>query len=277
VAGDRDRWPAEAPAPMLDSWHLAYATGWWAPDGATIGTLEQAQTAMLDRACRMLGLGSDAWLLDLGCGRGALSVYAAHEYGARVTALEGSPPQASLARDRAARWALADRVQVMPRGALGRENFAANHGPYDAVAGLDLGEHVPAADYAAHARAVHRLLVPGGRALLWTVARPSGRGAPPGGPPVESYLTPEVQPRPISETLAALERAGLEIRAVHAMRDHHIRTLAAWRERLERRWTEIVSHVGESTARAWRLHLTGAQLTFEEPRAAMYHVVAGRP
>jgi cyclopropane-fatty-acyl-phospholipid synthase len=232
---------------------------------------------MLDRACRTLGLGSGSWLLDLGCGRGALSVFAAHEYGARVTALAPTPPQASLARDRATRWGLADRVEVMPRGALWRANFAENHGPYDAVAALDLSEHVADADLTAYARAVRRLLVPGGRALLTTISRPSGRGALPGSPPVESYLAPEVQPRPIGETLAALERAGLEIRAVHAMREHHVRTLAAWGARLEERRGEVVSHVGEATARAWRLHLTGARLTYEERRAAMYQVEAVRP
>jgi cyclopropane-fatty-acyl-phospholipid synthase len=273
-ATDRDGGPADVPVWVLDAWHLAYTTGVWTAETAT---LEQAQTAMLENACRTLRLRPDSWLLDLGCGRGALSVFAAHEYGARVTAMAPTPPQATVARDRAERAGLADRLEVMPRGAIDRAYFLDHHGPYDAVAALDLTEYVPDDAFAAYARAVHRALVPGGRALLATVSRPAGQGPPPGSPPVESLLAPEMQPRPIGGTLAHLERAGLEILAVHAAGGNHVRTLSAWRERLEERWADVTALTGEDTARAWRLHLAGSELTFTARHATMHQVVARRP
>ncbi len=48
-------------------------------------TLEQAQVAKLDRACRALDLSPDDHLLEIGTGWGAMAVHAAERYGCRVT------------------------------------------------------------------------------------------------------------------------------------------------------------------------------------------------
>ena len=98
-----------------------------------------------------------------------------------------------------------------------------------------------------------------------------------GGPFVEAYIAPDMHMRPVGETVAFLERAGLEVRDVHAMREHYVRTVAAWYDTFERRWPEVVALVGEETARVWRLYLVGGGLAFEEGRMGVDQILAVRP
>ncbi|MER7283925.1 class I SAM-dependent methyltransferase [Dactylosporangium sp. NPDC000244] len=83
--------------------------------------------------------------------------------------------------------------------------------------------------------------------------------------------------RPVGETVTRIESAGLEIRDVHALREHYVRTVAAWLETLEQRWDEVVDLVGEPVARVWRLYLVGGALTFEEGRMGVDQILAVRP
>ena len=84
--------------------------------------------------------------------------------------------------------------------------------------------------------------------------------APGGGAFIEAYIAPDMHMRPMSQTVAHLERAGFEIRDVEAMREHYVRTVRHWIDTFEQRWTEFVALVGEEVARVWRLYLVGGAL-----------------
>ncbi|MFE9748716.1 class I SAM-dependent methyltransferase [Saccharothrix saharensis] len=118
-------------------------------------------------------------------------------------------------------------------------------------------------------------LRPGGRLLFQQMSR--GATAPGGGAFIESYVAPDMTMRPLSRTLAHLENAGLEIRDVHALREHYVRTVREWAATLERRWDEVVALVGEGRARVWRLYLAGGALAFEDNRMGVDQVLAVRP
>ncbi len=60
----------------------------------------------------------------------------------------------------------------------------------------------------------------------------SGR-APGGGPFIESYITPDMDMRPVGETVQLIERAGFEVIGVRAMREHYVRTIRAWLDNFE--------------------------------------------
>lgn len=63
-------------------------------------SLAQAQLAKLRHVCRKLRLGPGDYLLDVGCGWGALARLAAREFGARVLGITLSREQLVLARER---------------------------------------------------------------------------------------------------------------------------------------------------------------------------------
>lgn len=96
-------------------------------------------------------------VLDLGAGDGAWSVILA-EQGAAVTALEISPRQAALARERMERHGLSWDLRVGSAFALG-ETFAA--GAFDLVFGLAVLHHLTQ-DLPAVFAGVRRVLRPGG-------------------------------------------------------------------------------------------------------------------
>jgi hypothetical protein len=73
------------------------------------------------------------------------------------------------------------------------------------------------------------------------------------------------------------ERAGLEVRDVHALREHYVRTVEAWYATFEERWDEVVAMVGEEVARVWRLYLVGGALAFEEGRMGVDQILVVKP
>jgi cyclopropane-fatty-acyl-phospholipid synthase len=103
-----------------------------------------------------------------------------------------------------------------------------------------------------------------------------GTNRPGGGAVLESYIAPDMHMRPVGETVAMIERAGLEVRHVQALREHYTRTARAWLATLEERWDAVVDLVGEPTARVWRLYLVGGALAFEERRMGVDQILAVR-
>ena len=86
----------------------------------------------------------------------------------------------------------------------------------------------------------------------------SRRGAHPGGGAfIESYIAPDMHMRPVGQTVDLLESAGFEVRDVHALREHYVRTVDAWYDTFEQRWDDAVALVGEEVARVWRLYFVG--------------------
>ena len=100
---------------------------------------------------------------------------------------------------------------------------------------------------------------------------------PGGGPFIEAFIAPDMHMRPVGRTVDLIEQAGLEVRDVHAMREHYVRTVDVWYETFENRWDEVVAMVGEEMARVWRLYLVGGALAFEEGRMGVDQILAVRP
>lgn len=80
---------------MLDS-YMQYSCAYW----KEAKTLEQAQQAKLRMICEKLQLKSGMKLLDIGCGWGGLSAFAAKEYGVSVKGVTISVEQQVMAQER---------------------------------------------------------------------------------------------------------------------------------------------------------------------------------
>ena len=248
---------------------MAYSCGYWAGDGPDF-TAVDAQRAKLELICRKLALWPGARLLDIGCGWGSLALHAAERHGAQVTAVTLAREQAAYLRGQVRERGLTERVDVVCQ-----DYRDVQGGGYDAVSTVEMGEHVGDAEYPAFAAALHRLVRPCGRVLVQQMSR--GRDAPGGGAFIEAYIAPDMHMRPLGETVALLEEAGLEVRHTESLREHYARTVAAWHHTLEERWDAFMQLVGEETARVWRLYLVGGALAFEEGRMGVDQILAVRP
>jgi hypothetical protein len=74
-----------------------------------------------------------------------------------------------------------------------------------------------------------------------------------------------------------LERGGLEVRDVHALREHYVRTVAGWRERFESNVDALTALVGEEVVRVWRLYLVGGSMAFRDGRMGVDQILMVRP
>ncbi|GGP32218.1 cyclopropane-fatty-acyl-phospholipid synthase [Streptomyces capoamus] len=248
---------------------MAYSCGYWTGEEPEVSPAD-AQRAKLKLICRKLGLVPGARLLDIGCGWGSLTLYAAQEHQVQVTAVTLAREQAAYVREQVRVRGLEHRVEVVCQDYRDIAGSA-----YDAVATVEMGEHVGDDEYPAFAAALHRLVRPQGRVLVQQMSR--GASAPGGGAFIEAYIAPDMHMRPMGETVGLLEAAGLEVRSVESLREHYVRTINAWHRTLEQRWADFVRLVGEETARVWRLYLVGGALAFEERRMGVDQFLAVRP
>ncbi|MBC9719260.1 class I SAM-dependent methyltransferase [Streptomyces sp. TRM66268-LWL] len=253
---------------LLDA-SMAYSCAYWTSEDPSY-SLADAQRDKLELICRKLGLRPGARLLDVGCGWGALTLYAAERYQVQVTAVTLSARQRDHVREQIRARGLDALVQVELRHWRDIEG-----GAFDAVSTIEMGEHVGDEEYHDFARLLRRMLRPRGRLLVQQMSR--GTKAPGGGAFIESYIAPDMHMRPVGETLGLLEGAGLEVRSVESLREHYVRTVAAWHRTLEERWEEFVALAGEPTARVWRLYLVGGALAFEARRMGVDQILAVRP
>ncbi|MFC0222586.1 class I SAM-dependent methyltransferase [Nocardioides zeicaulis] len=251
---------------------MAYSCGYHASPDVP---LEEAQRAKLDLVCTKLGLEPGMRMLDVGCGWGSLSLHAAEHFGAQVVGVTISAEQKKFIDARIAERGLADRVEIRLQDY--REVPERDH--FDAVGSLEMGEHVGALNYDTYVEVLRRAVKPGGRVLVQQMSRQGAGGGkhPGGGPFIESFIAPDMTMRPVGETVALIEAGGLEVRDVHALREHYVLTVHGWLERFEAHIDAIRALVGEEVVRVWRLYLVGGALAFRDGRMGVDQILAVRP
>ena len=256
---------------ILDE-HMAYSSAYWTSNEPGYG-LADAQTDKLDRVCRKVRLDTRPGmrLLDVGCGWGSLSLHAAERFGAHVVGVTISREQKAFIDARVAARGLGDLVDIRVQ-----DYRAIPDRGFDAVASIEMGEHVGQRNYPVYAQTLSDKVVPGGLVCIQQMSRPAGNH-PGGGPFIEAFIAPDMYMRPIGRTVDLLEAAGLEIRDVEAMREHYVRTVDAWYETFEKNWALLVDLVGEEMARVWRLYLVGGRMAFRDGRMGVDQITAQRP
>jgi cyclopropane-fatty-acyl-phospholipid synthase len=257
---------------LLDD-HMAYSAAYFTEEGQS---LHDAQTAKLDLICRKLELKPGAQLLDVGCGWGSLILHAAQHYRVRAVGITLSTEQHDFVVARAQSRGLTDRVEVRLQDYRDFGELAGSRAAFDAVASIEMGEHVGEQLYPDYVGILERALYPGGRLLLQQMSRRAD-AAPGGGAFIEAYIAPDMHMRPLWQTLRYLQDANLEILSVEGMREQYVRTAEHWLDTLESHFDEFVTLQGQEVARVWRLYLAGGGLAFAEGRMGVDQILAVRP
>jgi cyclopropane-fatty-acyl-phospholipid synthase len=253
---------------------MAYSCAYYGDDPAQ--SVESAQRAKLDLVCRKLDLGPGRRLLDVGCGWGSLSLHAAEEFGAEVVGVTIAAEQKWFIDQQIEERGLEDSVEIRLQDYRDVASpWSVNEGSFDAVGSLEMGEHVGERNYPAYVDVLRRAVRPGGRVLVQQMSR-TGRH-PGGGPFIESFIAPDMHMRPVGETVAYLERGGLEVRDVQGLREHYVRTVAGWLESFESHLPELTALVGEEVVRVWRLYLVGGAIAFRDGRMGVDQILCVRP
>ncbi|MEO7198431.1 MAG: cyclopropane-fatty-acyl-phospholipid synthase family protein, partial [Solirubrobacterales bacterium] len=233
-------------------------------------SLEEAQEAKLEMVCSKLDLQPGQRIVDIGCGWGSFATHAASRHDVDVVGITLSEPQARVARERAQRAGVGDRVdiRVMDYRDLTGERF-------DAIASIGMVEHVGAERIDLYAERLASLVGSGGRLLNHGIAR-LRHSDPDAGPFSERYVFPDADPLHLSRILVALERAGFITEHVEGFADDYAETLRHWARRLDDNREEATRLAGAERLRVWRLYLRAARNGFENGFTSIYQVRAHR-
>ena len=105
----------------------------------------------------------------------------------------------------------------------------------------------------------------------------SGTTSRGGGPFIQSYIAPDMDMRPVGDTINLIQGAGFEVIGVEAMREHYVRTIRAWLDNFEQNLPAITRILTPEQVRVWRLYLAGGALAFEQGRMGVDQILAVRP
>jgi cyclopropane-fatty-acyl-phospholipid synthase len=240
--------------------------------------LDTIQRQKLDMVCRKLRLKPGDYMLDMGCGWGALSCYAAQHYGVRAYGVTLSEQQVAYANEKIKRLGLQDRVTIE----LKDYALVEGHERFDKVAAIGMLEHVGIANFPTYFNTVNRVLKRGGLFLHHAITRPGKSHAARTGrkrPEFEiltRYIFPGGELDYIGRTVTNLERHGFEVHDVEGWREHYQRTCKFWHDRLLANYDAACKEAGEVNTRIWLVYLAACSITFERNNCGLYQTLSSK-
>jgi cyclopropane-fatty-acyl-phospholipid synthase len=258
-------------AAFLDE-RLMYSSAYYeSPDMS----LEEAQTEKLDRLCRQLKLEPDDHLVEIGTGWGGMAIYAASEYGCRVTTTTISKEQREYALERVANEGLQDRVAVLDR------DYRDLRGSFSKLVSVEMIEAVGWQYFRTFFRKCSDLLERDGLMALqaividddlYEIEKAS-----------KSFANTVVFPGgclPSERVIAELvtHATDMSVRWVDDITPHYSETLREWRHRFEAAWPSLRgSHYDERFRRMWTFYLAFSEGGFRERRIRDLQMVFAKP
>ncbi len=191
-------------------------------------SLEQASLHKLDTICRKLQLSPEDHVVEIGTGWGGFAVYAAQNYGCRITTTTISKNQYEIASQRITSAGLQDRVELL------LTDYRDLQGTYQKLVSVEMIEAVGHAYLPTYFSTCDRLLKPGGTMLVQSITMPDQR--------YDAYLKSAdfiqkyIFPGGHLPSIAAMQNAHaantkLRLVSAHQFPDSYAFTLREWRDR----------------------------------------------
>ncbi len=224
------------------------------------------------RFCRWLELGPASDVLEVASGSGGPALFTAAETGCRIIGVDLNAAGIAAASAAAAERDLAGRARFVEADAARPLPFA--DASFDAVICVDAINHLY--DRGAVLRDWHRLLRPGGRALLTDPVTVTGllrrdEMIVRGGAMGEFVLTPPG----LDEQL--LTDAGFVVERIEDVTDATARTATAWHAARERRAADLARREGAEEHAATQRFLAMVATLAGERRLSRFAYVARKP
>lgn len=236
--------------------------------------LETAQARKYARMARIADLKPGHEVLEIGCGWGGFSIWAARNIGCRVTAITISRRQYDYVTEKVAELGLADRIDVR------LQDYRDVRERFDRVISIEMFEAVGERYWSVYLNTLRERLVRGGRAALQVITIddaifPTYRNR---ADFIQRFVFPGgMLPSPrVLKT--AVENAGLKWDAASEHGADYARTLAKWHTRFERAWPEIAAlGFDERFRRLWRFYLAYCEAGFRTERIGLKQIALSKP
>jgi cyclopropane-fatty-acyl-phospholipid synthase len=225
-------------------------------------TLEEAAAAKYEKICRKLSLKSTDHVLEIGTGWGGFAVYAAKNYGCRVTTTTISLQQHDYVRDLIERENLSSRIELF------FEDYRNLKGTYDRLVSIEMIEAVGHHFLDAYFHACsNRLKANGLMALQAIIIEDHAYKAQLRNPDfIKRYIFPgSFIPSISAITQSVARKTDMRLFDLEDITPHYARTLRTWRERFFTN-IEAVRALGfpESFIRLWEFYFCYCEGGFRE-------------
>jgi cyclopropane-fatty-acyl-phospholipid synthase len=250
---------------------MTYSAAVFEPPGIE---LDAAQRLKFARLAAGAGILASDHVLEIGCGWGGFAEYAAGELGCRVTGITLSEAQASYARRRMAECGLADRVEIRV------QDYRELAGRWDAIVSIEMLEAVGHRYLDDFFAICERVLNPGGRVALQTIAVPDQvydryrRGID----WIRLYIFPGGHLPSLGAIQGALaRRSHLVVDRLEDIGGHYATTLAHWRRSFNERLGEVRAlGFDERFLRLWDFYLATCEAAFRHRQIFDLQLVLAR-
>lgn len=229
---------------MLDK-RMNYSCGYW----KDADSLEQAQEHKLELICKKLRLEPGMTVLDIGCGWGAFSKYAAEKYNATVVGITVSKEQLALGQELCRGLPVEFRLQ----------DYGEVNEKFDRIVSIGMIEHVGYKNYRKYFETANRCLKDDGLFLLHTIGEVRSTRA------TDAWTHKYIFPNGMLPSIAQLGKA---MEGLMVMEDWHNigadydKTLMAWHDNFKNHWHEIKIGFDTRFYRMWEYFLLSSAGAF---------------
>lgn len=238
-------------------------------------SLQEAQYHKYEELCRKLKLKHMDHLLEIGSGWGGLAIYAAKNFGCRVTTTTISKEQYVYAQEQIKKEGLSHQITIV------LEDYRRLKGKYDKIVSVEMLEAVGHEYYETYFKQIHELLNPNGMAGIQVILSPDNR--------YESFRTntdwiqKHIFPGSLLPSYAVIHQninktGTLNLFHYEDMTAFYVKTLAAWHRNFNLKRAQIFSlNLDETFIRKWNYYWCYCMAAFKTRNIYVAQMIFTRP
>lgn len=238
-------------------------------------TMEQASYAKLKRICDKLELDEKDHVVEIGTGWGSFAIFAAKNYGCKVTTTTISRNQYEWAKKRVSEEKLEDKITLL------FEDYRNLEGSFDKLVSIEMIEAVGYRYYDTFFKKCSELLKSDGIMLIQaiTIADQRYEQARKSVDFIQRYIFPgSCIPSNTALLNSATGASDLRLFHLEDIGPHYATTLKAWREQLFRNRDQVIERgYDDQLIRMWDFYLSYCEGGFEERAISDVHLVFSKP
>jgi cyclopropane-fatty-acyl-phospholipid synthase len=238
-------------------------------------SLEDASLAKLKIICQKLDLKASDHVLEIGTGWGGFAIYAAKNYGCKITTTTISQQQYLLAIERIKAAGLEDKIEVL------LSDYRDLTGTFDKLVSIEMIEAIGHQFFDTYFAQCSRLLTPNGMMLLQaiTIADQRYASALKSVDFIQRYIFPGSCIPSVTAMLNSITKVSdLRLFDLQDIGPHYATTLAKWRDNFFQH-IEAIRAMGypETFIRMWEFYLCYCEGGFEERALGDVHMLLVKP
>jgi cyclopropane-fatty-acyl-phospholipid synthase len=238
-------------------------------------SLEAAQTAKVERLCQKLKLNQNDHLLEIGSGWGFLSVYAAKNFGCKVTTVTLSEEQFRFASEKIQKEGLDHLIDIRI------QDYRDIQGTFSKIVSVEMLEAVGDAYYESFFRKCQEVLSSDGLMALQVITCPDSRftAFKKGIDFIQKHIFPGSLLPSIGRMNEAINQTGdMYLYHLEDMGQSYVKTLRLWLKAFDENITEVRSQgYSETFIRKWRYYLAYCASAFQMRNISVVQMVYTRP